>query len=100
MKLQKLRPGFRGQARRHTGSKLFCVLRGQGSTFVDGQRYDWGPGDFLAISPWAWHEHLNESTEEALLFLVDDIPALQALGYYREESRSHDGGRQASEDAQ
>lgn len=100
MKLQKLRPGFCGQARRHTGSKLFCVLRGQGNTFVDGQRYDWGPGDFLAIRPWAWHAHQNTSTEEALLFLVDDTPALQALGYYREQSRSHDGGRQAHEDAQ
>ena len=99
MKLQKLRPGFHGQARRHTGSKLFCVLRGYGVTIVDGQRYDWGPGDFIAIKPWAWHEHLNESAEEAVLFLVDDTPALQALGYYREESLSYNGGQQANEDA-
>lgn len=85
MSLLKLRPGFEGQARRHTGSKLYCVLRGQGSTLIEGQRYDWSSGDFLAIAPWAWHQHINQTTQEAVLFEVDDTPAMKALGYYREE---------------
>ncbi|WP_263144952.1 cupin domain-containing protein [Pseudomonas sp. RIT-PI-AD] len=100
MKLQKIRAGFRGQPRRHTGSKLLCVLRGHGSTLVDGQRYDWAPGDFIAIKPWAWHAHLNASGEDALLFQVDDSPALQALGYYREELLSPHDGQAADEGMQ
>jgi gentisate 1,2-dioxygenase len=95
MTLQKLQPGFRGLARRHTGSKLYVVARGHGATIVDGQRYDWSAGDFLAIKPWAWHEHLNTSTsEDAVLFQVNDSPALDALGYYREETMTANGGHQ------
>lgn len=101
MRLQKLRPGFHGKARRHTGSKVVCVVSGHGTTIVDGKRYDWGPGDFLAIRPWAWHEHLNTSTsEDALLFQVNDSPALESLGCYREEAMIDNHGQQKSETAQ
>jgi gentisate 1,2-dioxygenase len=87
MKLLRLRPGFRGRARRHTGAKLYYVIRGEGSTTVNDQRFDWTRGDFLAVPPWGWHEHANVSKDDALLFQVDDTPALHALGYYREEVR-------------
>ena len=86
MRLQMLRPGVHGKARRHTGSKLYYVVRGQGTTIVEGETFEWAPGDFIAIAPWAWHEHLNRSGEEAVLFQVNDFPAMQALGYYREET--------------
>ena len=86
MQLQMLRPGFRGQARRHTGSKLYYVKRGSGTTIVGGVPYEWNAGDFLAVAPWAWHEHVNPSaSHEAVLFQVNDTPTLRALGYYREE---------------
>jgi gentisate 1,2-dioxygenase len=88
MRLSLLRPGFRGRTRRHTGSKLYYVVRGEGATVVEGQRHEWTRGDFLVIAPWALHEHMNRSaTQDALLFQVNDFPALQALGYYREEAR-------------
>lgn len=93
MSLLKLRPGFQGQSRRHTGSKLYCVLRGQGTTLVDGQPYAWAAGDFLAIAPWSWHQHCNPHGEEAVLFEVDDTPAMKALGYYHEESLEYSEGR-------
>jgi gentisate 1,2-dioxygenase len=87
MRLSLLRPGFRGRTRRHTGSKLYYVVRGEGATVVEGQRHEWTRGDFLAIAPWALHEHMNRSaTQDALLFQVNDFPAMQALGYYREET--------------
>ena len=87
MRLSLLRPGFHGKARRNTGSKLFYVVRGEGATVVDGQRHEWTQGDFLTVAPWARHEHMNRSaTEDALLFQVNDFPAMQALGYYREET--------------
>jgi gentisate 1,2-dioxygenase len=85
MQLQRLRPGFQGQARRHTGSKLYYVVRGEGSTTVGEQRFDWAAGDFFTVAPWAWHAHNNGSTTDATLFQINDTPVLKALGYYREE---------------
>jgi gentisate 1,2-dioxygenase len=86
--LQWLSPGMRGKAHRHTGSALYYIVRGEGASAVAGQRYEWSAGDFLAVPPWAWHEHLNRSAgEEAILFRVDDLPAMRALGLYREEAR-------------
>ena len=96
MRLQKLRPGVHTRARRHTGSKLYYVVRGSGTTIVDGQAYDWNAGDFLAVKPWAWHEHVNGGSDEALLFQVNDIPAMQALGYYFEEEARPEQGTAAA----
>ena len=94
MRLQKLRAGAHTRARRHTGSKLYYVVRGRGTTVVDGQAYEWNAGDFLAVRPWAWHEHLNGSAQDAVLFQVNDIPAMAALGYYAEEEFADNGGHQ------
>jgi gentisate 1,2-dioxygenase len=85
MKLHKLRPQHGGKAQRHTGSKLYYIFRGSGASMVEGQRYEWSAGDFLAVPPWAWHEH--SSKEKSLLFEVNDTPAMKALGYYREETK-------------
>lgn len=78
-----LRAGFQGRARRHTGSKLYYVVKGTGCTVVDDERFDWTAGDFMAVAPWARHAHA--CSQEALLFEVNDLPALRALGYFREE---------------
>jgi gentisate 1,2-dioxygenase len=94
MRLQKLRPGAHTRARRHTGSKLYYVVRGSGTTVADGEPYEWTAGDFLAIKPWAWHEHIHRGTHEAVLFQVNDIPAMSALGYYFEEAYAGNGGHQ------
>jgi gentisate 1,2-dioxygenase len=92
--LQWLRPGMHGKAHRHTGSVLYYVVRGEGASIVAGKRYEWGEGDFLVVPPWAWHEHENRSArEEAILFQLNDLPAMRALGLYREQA--HPGaGRQ------
>ena len=98
MRIQMLRPGFHGKARRHTGSKLYSVIKGTGKTIVDGKAYEWGRGDLLAIKPWAWHEHVNTSaTQDALLFQVNDSPTLDVLGYYREEALQNSNGQQTIE---
>ena len=90
--LQWLHPGARGIARRHTGSLLNYVVRGHGTTVVDGVSYGWSPGDFVAIPPWTWYEHsLTERDTEAALFQVNDLPAMRALGMYREEDHPGDG---------
>ncbi len=86
--LQWLRPGMRGRTHRHTGSVLYHVVRGEGSTIIANECFDWGEGDFVALPPWSWHAHTNRSeTDEAILFQVNDFPAMTALGLYREEAR-------------
>ena len=85
--IQSLRPGVKGKSHRHTGSAVYNVVRGEGTTVIDGQRFDWSKGDFLALPPWAVHAHENRSkTAEAILFQVNDIPVLKSLGLYREEA--------------
>lgn len=85
--MQRLRPGIKLKPHRHTGSSVTYVLRGNGRTVVDGQVFDWGKGDFIAIPPWAEHSHENLSQDEdCLMFQVNDFPVLKALGLWREEA--------------
>ena len=83
--LQMLRPGVRTQAHRETSSAVYHVVRGRGSTVIDGVTLEWGQGDFLAIAPRAVHAHVNPGSEAAILFSFQDVPLLQALGLYRME---------------
>lgn len=93
--IQLLRPAERTQAHRHTGSAVYHVVQGAGSTIIDGQRFDWQKGDILAIPPWALHEHANASASaDAVLFSIQDLPVLQALGLYYEEEFKENGGHQ------
>ncbi|HLF79044.1 MAG TPA: cupin domain-containing protein [Dehalococcoidia bacterium] len=85
--VQLLRPGKRTASHRHTGSTVYHVIEGQGSTLVDGVRLDWGSKDVFTIPGWATHEHANESTTHpAYLFSYTDAPVFRALGLYREEA--------------
>lgn len=86
MQLQLLRAGFNGQRRRHTGSKLYYVVRGQGVTTVEDERFEWSQGDFMVIAPWAWHRHQNNTPQNAMLWQVNDLPTLKLLQYHREET--------------
>jgi gentisate 1,2-dioxygenase len=49
-------------------------------------RYDWGEGDFFAIPPRAAHAHGNQGREPAILYSLQDVPMLRALGFYRAEA--------------
>jgi len=92
---QLLRPGEHTKAHRHTGSAVYYVVQGQGATIIDGQRFNWTKGDIVALPPWALHEHLNASANaDAVLFSIQDLPVLNALGLYYEEEFSENGGKQ------
>lgn len=92
---QLLRPGERAMAHRHTGSAVYYVVKGEGMTVIDGQRFVWSKGDIIALPPWALHEHANSSAgEDAVLFSIQDTPVLEALGLYYEEAFKENGGRQ------
>jgi gentisate 1,2-dioxygenase len=90
--IQLLRPGVRTRAHRHTSSAVYQVFRGRGYSVVNGQRLAWEQGDFLALPTWAWHEHANTGDDEAILFSISDLPAMEALDLYREQRyEPHDG---------
>jgi gentisate 1,2-dioxygenase len=89
---QLLRPGIHTQTHRHASSSVYLVIQGHGFSVIDGQRYDWEPGDVFAVPSWACHEHANVSTTEAAaLFAFSDAPVMHALGLYREEIVSAPG---------
>jgi gentisate 1,2-dioxygenase len=91
--IQLIRPGVRTRAHRHTGSAVYLVFEGQGSSVIDGQRFDWKKGDLFVVPTWACHEHASREGE-AILFSVQDTPILQALGLYREQAYGEHGGHQ------
>lgn len=93
--IQLVRPGERLKAHRHTGSAVYCVVQGKGTTVVDGQAFNWDKGSILAIPSWALHEHANTSaSEDAVLFSIHDTPVLQASALYWEESLEENDGHQ------
>ena len=84
--LQMLRPGVRTRAHRETSSAVYHVVAGAGATLIDGVRHAWGEGDFFAIPPRALHAHVNDGGAPAILYSVQDVPLLKALGFYRVEA--------------
>lgn len=92
---QWLRPGVHTQAHRHASSSVYLVIKGQGFSVINGQRFMWEQGDVFAIPSWACHEHANVSeSEEVALFAFTDAPVMHALGLYREEPYIQYGGHQ------
>jgi gentisate 1,2-dioxygenase len=83
--LQLLRPGMRTRAHRETSCAVYRVVQGTGMTTIDGQRFEWEPGDFFVVPPRARHAHANAGAEPAVLFTAQDVPLLQALGLYHME---------------
>jgi gentisate 1,2-dioxygenase len=93
--MQMLRPGERTRAHRHTGSIIYQVAKGSGSSVIGGRRFDWKERDIFCVPSWCWHEHANGSaSEDACLFSFHDLPAIQALGLYREQAFGDNGGQQ------
>lgn len=101
--IQLIRPGVHTLAHRHANSTVYHVFRGRGATIVDGVRFEWQEGDFLALPPWCWHEHENapsspfsglSTSEEAILFSINDAPVYEALNLQREDAYLEHGGRQ------
>lgn len=84
--MQKLPAGYSGSAHRHMHSVIYHVFRGSGYTVINGIRFDWSQGDLFVLPPWAWHEHHNPSSEDALLFSASDLPIMEKLGLSREEA--------------
>jgi gentisate 1,2-dioxygenase len=84
--MQLFRPGVHTRAHRHSHSTIYHVVRGRGATTINGTPFSWAERDFMVVPPWAWHEHSNGSSmDEAILFQMNDMPAMKALGLFREQ---------------
>jgi gentisate 1,2-dioxygenase len=86
--IQMLRPGEKCQTHRHTHTVVYHAFKGCGTTYIGDQRFDWQQGDSFVLPLWHWHTHENSSQEPAILFSINDRPAMEALGLSREESGS------------
>jgi gentisate 1,2-dioxygenase len=82
--VQRVREGRHSAPVRRTGGAVHVVFSGHGSSVIDGQRFDWGPGDMFAVPSWSVAEH--SAQEQADVFVLTDAPVLRALGLYREET--------------
>jgi len=94
--VQLIRPGVGTRAHRHTGSAVYLAFEGRGHSVIDGQRFDWGPGDLFVVPSWTWHEHASAADVPggAILFSVQDSPVIQALGLWREQAYPEPSGHQ------
>lgn len=83
--VQLLDAGQKTLAHRHNSTTFYTVFEGQGATIIEGERIEWSRGDLFAVPPWKWHNHESSASDDAILFSVDDWPAMKALGFYRKE---------------
>jgi gentisate 1,2-dioxygenase len=70
--------------RRHTGSLIFQVAQGRGSSEIGEREFTWEEKDIFCVPSWTWYRH--SAPGEAVLFCFNDLPAMRALGLYREET--------------
>jgi gentisate 1,2-dioxygenase len=79
--MMQLDKGSRTQPSKTTANNVYTVVRGEGSTEIDGETFEWRRGDVIAVPAWRPHHHTAGS--EAILFRVTDSPVLSALGLLR-----------------
>ncbi len=85
--LQRLKPGQKTEAHRHSASAVYLAVEGNGQTLIDGKAYAWSPGDVFALPAWCMHAHENLSvSEDAILFSFNDAPVMKAFNLYREQA--------------
>ena len=78
-----------------TTSAVYQVFEGEGYSIIDGQRFDWSPGDLFVVPSWSWHEFGNDSSQEAILFSIQDNPVIKSLALFREEAYEENAGHQS-----
>ena len=75
--MHQLAPGLYQSRHRHGGEAWLYCTTGQGYSVIDGERYDWGPGDMAVVDHWAWHQHFNASDSEiAAIIRVHNFDSL------------------------
>jgi gentisate 1,2-dioxygenase len=88
---QLLRPGEKTLSHRQNINTIYIGAEGHGYTVVDGKRLDWAQHDVFCVPTWQWHEHGNDSGEDAIVYSVSDAPVIEKLGLYAEQQKTQDG---------
>jgi gentisate 1,2-dioxygenase len=81
--MMKLAPGIPTAPYRTTANNIYAVVRGEGASDIDGQRFEWRRGDVVTAP--AWRPHWHEASGDAILLRVTDEPVMQRFGWWREE---------------
>lgn len=82
--MMRLKAGQPTKAHRTTANNIYAVVSGSGVTEIDGERFAWRRGDVLAAPAWRPHHH--QADDDAILFRVTDAPAMQRLGFLRDDT--------------
>jgi gentisate 1,2-dioxygenase len=88
---QLLRPGEELQFKRETASTYALVLAGKGFSEIGGERYDWETNDVMAIPNFLWRRHVNNGSEDAIIYTTSDKSLLENIGQYRSQGKAKDG---------
>jgi gentisate 1,2-dioxygenase len=80
--MMHLAPGAQTTPVQTTANNVYTVVRGAGSTTVDGETFKWQRGDVIAAPAWRSHHH--SAGKDSVLFRVTDAPVMAALGLLRE----------------
>jgi gentisate 1,2-dioxygenase len=78
--------GWRNKPYRHTANTIHVVMKGEGRSVINGQRFDWGFGDTLAIPAWSRIEHY--ASADTVMFNMSDESLMRWAHYYRFEGFS------------
>ena len=82
--MHRVGPELSAAPRRKTGSSIFVVFNGSGSSTIGDTDYDWETGDIFVVPSWAPVQHHPD--EVSNLFEMTDRPVMKAVGLYREET--------------
>ena len=80
--MRKFSPGATIACDRTSSQSLYAVVRGNGTTDVDRERFEWRRGDVFVVP--AHHECAHCAIDDAILFRVTDAPVMQKLGFYED----------------
>lgn len=83
---QEIPPGSRSGRQRHQGGVIVYFLEGHGHTLMDGERYDWEPGDLLQLPlrpDGVSYQHFNDSASERVRLIACEPNLIEALGLDR-----------------
>jgi gentisate 1,2-dioxygenase len=84
--LRALPAGFGTEPIRRTSAGIFHVLEGSGTVTIGDQTLTWGEGDFFTVPNWSWHHFTVDPGHRAVFFTLNDLPQVEAFGFYREET--------------
>jgi gentisate 1,2-dioxygenase len=70
-----------------SSSAVFHVIDGRGRSRVNGETFDWGPGDTFSAPVFAELDHTVTAGSSAFMIRIHDRPLQEKLGYFEERQR-------------